>query len=78
LSACKLHSTEEAVLGTRPFGGGCPGAGRRQSAQCAGVGWLVGLGRLAIGRRVRVSALGLERGRVVLKVRSLRQEHTYL
>ena len=81
MSACKLHSTEEAVLGTRPFGGGCPGAGRRQSAQCAGVGWLVGLGRLAIGRRVYVLWLSLLRAgtgaRVVLKVRSLWQEHIH-
>ena len=58
-----------------------PGAGRRRSAQCAGVGWLIGLGRLAIGRRVYVLWLSLSRAgtgaRVVLKVRSLRQDYIY-
>ncbi len=85
MSACKLHSTEEAVLDIPPFQHGrgvcVPGTGRRRSAQCAGVGWSIGLGRLAIGRLVYVLWLSLSRAgtgaRVVLKVRSLRQEHIY-
>ena len=84
MSACKLHSTEEAVLVIPPLQHGrgvCSGGGSTQGAQCAGVGWLIGLGRLAIGRRVYVLWLSLLRAgtgaRVVLKVRSLRQEHKY-
>ena len=38
----------------------CSGGGSTQGAQCAGVGWLIGLGRLAIGRRVYVLWLSLE------------------
>ena len=80
-----VNSTQPKRLSRVPlrvFGGGST-----QQRTMRGVGWLIGLGRLAIGRRVRVCecVLWLSRGlqhhtwtpRVVLKVRSLRQEHSY-
>ena len=89
MSACKLHSTEEAVLVTHPPSNMlegvcvCSGGGSTQERTMRRR-WLAdrpgSVGDWA--SRVRVLWLSLSRAgtgaRVVLKVRSLRQEHIYI